>query len=104
MSHDFKFSARSYSRSIYESLIFTSLYLAGIAVAESFIVIIFLDLPLSLAPIVIGLLVFSVYVNDQLIDLENDDILNPRERSYISRHQDVLYVFASVSYGIALSI
>jgi len=104
MSHDFKFSARSYSRSIYEGLIFTSLYLAGIAVAESFIVIIFLDLPLSLAPIVIGLLVFSVYVNDQLIDLENDDILNPRERSYISRHKDVLYVFASVSYGIALSL
>lgn len=104
MSHDFKFSARHYSRSVYESFIYTSLYLAGIAVAESFIVIIFLDLPLSLAPIVIGLLVFSVYVNDQLIDLENDDILNPRERDYIGQHKDVLYVFASVSYGLALSL
>lgn len=104
MSHSYKISAVSYTRSVYESFVYTSLYLAGIAVAESVIVIVLLDLPLSLAPIVIGLLVFAVYVNDQLIDLENDDIVNTRERNYIARHKDVLYVLASVSYGIALSL
>lgn len=104
MSHSFKNSALSYSRSIYESFVYTSLYLAGIAVAETIIVITLLDLPLSFAPIVIGLLVFAVYVNDQLIDLENEDIANSRERRFIARHKDVLYVLASVSYGIALSL
>lgn len=97
-------TAASLFSSTYRLLVYTSLYLALIAVAEALTVIVFLDLPLSFAPVVVGLITFSVYVNDQLVDLKDGDISNQLEEEYVSRHEDVLYVFASVSYGLALSL
>ncbi|WP_435194825.1 histidine kinase N-terminal 7TM domain-containing protein [Natronomonas sp. EA1] len=89
---------------LYRSFVYTCLYLALIAVGETIIVTVLLDLPLSLAPATIGLIVFSVYVNDQLIDLDDGDIPDPGEAAFIARHKDLLYVFGAVSYGIALSL
>ncbi len=99
-----KSSLRAAARSGYDALMYTSLYLALIAAGEVVIVMALLGYSLSLAPLVVGLLVFSVYVNDQLIDLRDGDVANPRERAFVERNEDVLYVFASVSYGMALSL
>lgn len=85
-------------------LIYSKLYLAVIAATEVIFVLAVLGSGLNVAPLVVALITTAIYVNDQLVDLSDDDIAHTREREFVSENADLLYVFASVSYGVALSL
>jgi len=93
-----------YVRTLYDTLLYTSLYLALIAVVEVVSVTLLLDIELTPAPLIVGTMTLTVYLNDQLLDLKTDDLDTDRERVFIERHSDALYVVASVCYGIAVSL
>ncbi|MFC7250156.1 UbiA family prenyltransferase [Halomicroarcula sp. GCM10025324] len=84
--------------------LYTSAYLALVAVAEVVIVTELLSLPLTAAPAVAGLLTFAVYGNDRISDLETDAVSAPRRTAYVRRYKDILYVLAALSYGLAVAL
>ena len=63
-----------------------------------------LSLPLSPAPLVVGLVTFAVYTNDRVADAEADAVSNPHQAAFARRHRDSLYVLAAAAYGLAISI
>lgn len=89
---------------LWNALVYSSAYLSVIAMAEVLVVMIVLSLPLSPAPLVVGLVTFAVYTNDRLKDVDSDAISNPRQAAFVRRHRDVLYVLAAIAYGLAVSI
>ncbi|WP_254762598.1 UbiA family prenyltransferase [Natrinema marinum] len=86
------------------ALIYSSAYLSLIAMAEVVIVSALLALPPSPAALVVGLIVFAIYANDRLADADTDAVSNPRQAAFVKRHRDVLYVLASVAYGLAVAL
>ncbi|MDS0476394.1 UbiA family prenyltransferase [Natrinema sp. 1APR25-10V2] len=88
----------------WNALVYSSAYLSLIAMAEVAIVSTLLSLPPSPAAIVVGLVVFAIYANDRLADADTDAVSNPRQAAFVKRHRDVLYVLASVAYGIAVAL
>lgn len=89
---------------IWNPLVYSSAYLAFIAVAEVFAVMFLLSLPLSLAPVVAGLITFTIYANDRLVDLDSDAASNPRRTAFVRRYRKLLYVFSVLSYGLAVAL
>lgn len=89
---------------VLKSLVYSSAYLAIIAMVEVLIVSYLLSLPPSPAPIVVGLITFAVYANDRLVDLESDAASNPYRTAFVRRYQNVLYVFAAIAYGLAVAL
>lgn len=87
-----------------ELLIYSSAYLALIAIIKVIIVIEVLSLSSSPAPIVVGLITFTIYANDRLADLETDAASNPRRAAFVRQHRNSLYVLAALSYGLAVAI
>lgn len=87
-----------------ETLIYSKLYLALLAAAEATMVLIILGYSLNLGPVVVGLITLSVYINDQLVDLKDSDVKKSDEQVFLQQNNDILYIFASVSYAIALGI
>lgn len=85
-------------------LVYSTLYLVAIAMLESVLVIAALDLPLSAAPVVIGLLTFSVYAGDRLADVDTDAVSNPGQSAFVRRHRTVLSVLTAAAYGLAITI
>lgn len=85
-------------------LVYSSAYLAVIAMAEVAIAMTLLSLEPSLAPVVVGLVTFAVYTNDRVADVETDAVSDPERSAFVRRHRNVLYVLASVSYGLAVAI
>ncbi len=83
---------------------YSSAYLAFIAMAEVLITTTLLSLPLTLAPLVVGLVTFSVYAIDRIADAEADAVSNPKQASFARRNENVLYVLASMAYGSAVAI
>jgi len=61
-------------------------------------------LPPSPAAVVVGLVVFAVYTNDRLADVDTDVMSNPGQAAFVRRHRDVLYVLASIAYGLAVAL
>lgn len=93
-----------WSRQIWGTLVFSSVYLAIIAMAEVLVVQYVLSLPLSPAPLVGGLVTFAIYANDRLIDTDTDVVSDPRRTAFVNRHRDLLYVLAAVAYGLGVAI
>jgi len=87
-----------------ELLIYSSAYLALIAIIKVIIVIEVLSLSSSPAPFVVGLITFTIYANDRLADLETDAASNPRRVAFVRQHRNSLYVLAALSYGLAVAI
>lgn len=87
-----------------DAIRYSSAYLAAIAMAEVVITTKLLSLPLTLAPLVVGLVTFSVYTIDRVADAEADALSNPKQASFARRNENVLYVLASVAYGSAVAI
>lgn len=86
------------------ALVYSSAYLAFVAVAEIAIVMALLSLPPSPAPIVVGLVTFAVYTGDRLADADTDAISNPEQAAFVRRHEDVLYVLVALAYGLAVAL
>lgn len=91
-------------RRAWNVLEYSSVYLALIAMAEVFVVIYFLELPMSPAPFVLGLLTFAIYANDRLIDLQTDATSSPRRTAFVRRYERPLYILAALSYGLAVTL
>jgi 4-hydroxybenzoate polyprenyltransferase len=88
----------------WDALVYSSAYLAFVAMAEVAVATVLLSIPLSAAPLVVGLVTFAVYTNDRLADAETDAVSNPRQAAFARRHRDVLYVLASLAYGLAVAL
>lgn len=85
-------------------LLFSSAYLALIAVAEGLIVTELLELPLTPAPIVAGLLTFAIYGNDRVADVETDQQTTPARAAFVKRYHRLLYTVSAVAYGLAVAL
>ncbi|WP_137291263.1 UbiA family prenyltransferase [Natronorubrum halophilum] len=85
-------------------LVYSSAYLSLIAMAEVVIVSALLSLPPSPAAVVVGLVVFAVYTNDRLADVDTDAVSNPEQAAFVRRYRDELYVLASIAYGLAVAL
>jgi len=92
------------TRSVRNLFLYSSVYLAVIAMAEVVLVSELLDLPLTSAPIVAGLLTFAVYGNDRLADLETDAKTAPARTAFVRRYQDAFYVLGAIAYGLAVAL
>ena len=92
------------TRAVRNLLLYSSVYLAVIAMAEVVLVTELLGLPLTPAPIVAGLLTFAVYGNDRLADLETDAKTAPARTAFVRRYQDGFYVLAAIAYGLAVAL
>ncbi|QZX98283.1 UbiA family prenyltransferase [Halobaculum rubrum] len=86
------------------ALVYSSAYLAAIAMAEVAIAMVLLSLPPNPAPVVVGLVTFAVYTNDRLADVDTDAVSDPDRSAFVRRHRGALYVFASAAYGLAVAI
>lgn len=89
---------------VWKPLVYSSVYLALIAMAEVLIVRYLFSLPPTPAPIVVGLITFTIYANDRLTDLDTDAVSNPRRTAFVRRHRGMLYVLAALAYGLAVAL
>ncbi|WP_224335527.1 UbiA family prenyltransferase [Haloprofundus halobius] len=87
-----------------DALMYSSAYLAVIATVELAIVMMVLGIEANLAPVVVALVTFAVYSYDRLVDVDADELSNPRQAAFVRRHRDVLYLLASASYGFAIAL
>jgi len=85
-------------------LLFSSAYLALIAMAEVLIVTKLLSLPLSPAALVAGLLTLAVYGNDRVADVETDEKTAPGRAAFVKRYNQLLYALSAVAYGLAVAL
>ena len=83
---------------------YSSAYLAFVAMVYVAIVMVLLGLPPNLAPVVGGLVTFAIYANDRLVDVEADAATNPQRSAFVRRHRDELYALAAVAYGLAVAL
>ena len=97
-------SLTTVGESIGNALVYSSAYLAFVAMVYVAIVMVLLDLPPNLAPVVGGLVTFAIYANDRLVDVDDDAVTNPRRTVFVRRHSDELYALAAVAYGIAVAL
>jgi len=85
-------------------LVYSSAYLAIIAAAQVVLATSVLPLGTTLAPAVVGLVTFAVYVTDRVADAETDAAAVPDQAAFASKHGDILYVAACLAYGLAVSL
>ena len=86
------------------ALLFSSAYLAVIAVAEVLIVTELLSLPLTPAPVVAGLLTFAVYGSDRVADVDADETTRPVRTAFVKRYHRLLYSLSALAYGLAVAL
>lgn len=89
-----------YGEVVGNALVYSSVYLAIIAMVEVAIVMVLLSLPPSPAPVIGGLVTFAIYTNDHLKD---DPESSPRAR-FVDRYRDGLYLLASIAYALAIML
>lgn len=85
-------------------LVYSSLYISVIAMAEVAIAMMLLSMRPNVSPVVIGLVTFAVYTNDRIADAPTDMVSNPRQATFVIRHRNSLYVLAALAYGIAITL
>lgn len=85
-------------------LVYSSTYLVVIAMAEVLTAMVALSLPLSLAPLVVGLVTFAVYVGDRIADADTDEVSNPGQSAFVRRHGRTLSTLSAAAYGLALAL
>lgn len=120
MSHDTKQTAAEYERTgavagavewatrngerVGDALLYSSAYLAAVAMVEVAVAMLLLSLPPNPAPVVGGLLTFAVYAVDRVVDTEADRLSVPERAAFVRRHRNELYLLAAVAYGAAVSL
>jgi 4-hydroxybenzoate polyprenyltransferase len=85
-------------------LLFGQLYVAISALAMSATVIIALSLPLNPAPLVMGLVMFSVYLGDRVGDVKDDESATADRQEFFQKHRTKLSVLSAGAYGLAIGI
>lgn len=85
-------------------LTYSSAYLVFIAMIEVLTVHAVLSLPLNPAPLVVGLVAFSVYAGDRIADADSDELGSPERSAFVTRHRTVLSVSTAAAYGIAIAV
>jgi 4-hydroxybenzoate polyprenyltransferase len=85
-------------------LVYSTLYLVAIAMIEVATVHVILSVPWNPAPVVVGLVTFSVYAGDRIADADTDELSNPKQSNFVVRHKRVLSVLTALSYGLAVAI
>jgi 4-hydroxybenzoate polyprenyltransferase len=83
---------------------YSSLYIAVSAMVEVAIAMVLLGVSLNPAPLVVGLVMFSVYTNDRIADAETDAISDPEKAAFVQRYEHLLEPIADVAYGLAVMI
>ena len=104
LNNAFTSTMATHGRRATDVLLYSSAYLAIIAVAQVAITMVLLGLPLTPAPLVVGLVTFAVYANDRIADADTDSVSNPTQAAFARRHQGTLYVFAAGAYGLAIAV
>ena len=85
-------------------LVYSTLYLVFVAMVEVATVHVILSVPWNPAPVVVGLVTFSVYAGDRIADADTDELSNPEQSGFVVRHKRVLSVLTALSYGLAVAI
>jgi 4-hydroxybenzoate polyprenyltransferase len=68
------------------------------------IALVLLGVSLNPAPLVVGLVMFSVYTNDRIADAETDAISDPEKAAFVKRYEHLLEPLADAAYGLAVMI
>lgn len=89
---------------IRDVLTYSSAYLVFIAMIEVLTVHVVLSVPLNPAPLVVGLVAFSVYVGDRIADAETDELATPERSAFVTRYRTPLSVATALAYGIAVAL
>ncbi|MGB9966070.1 UbiA family prenyltransferase [Halobacterium hubeiense] len=92
------------AKRLWAVLLYSSAYLSVVTVVEVGIAMAVLSLPLSPAPVVVGLITFAVYANDRIADVDDDAVDKPEQAAFVRRNRDVLYVAAAAAYGLAVAV
>ena len=79
-------------------------FTALVAAVEVAVVTAALGVPLSTAPVAVGLVAFAVYAADHVADAEGDAESTPARARIALRYADQLMVAAAVSYGSAVAL
>ncbi|MFC6772348.1 4-hydroxybenzoate polyprenyltransferase, partial [Halorubrum pallidum] len=83
-------SIASATSRIKDVLTYSSAYLVFIAMVEVLTVHVVLSLPLNPAPVVVGLVTFSVYAGDRVADADSDALSTPERSAFVTRHREAL--------------
>ena len=83
---------------------YSSSYIAVSAMVEVAIAMVLLGVSLNPAPLVVGLVMFSVYTNDRIADVETDAISDPEKAAFITRYEHLLKPLADAAYGLAVML
>ncbi|MEF8785253.1 MAG: UbiA family prenyltransferase [Haloarculaceae archaeon] len=89
---------------IWKPLVYSSAYIAVIAALEVVMVLLLLDLPANPAPVIVGCVTFTIYVNDRIVDADVDVAATPGRTAFVRRHSRTLSGLAAVSYGLAVTL
>ncbi|MDR5657026.1 UbiA family prenyltransferase [Halodesulfurarchaeum sp. HSR-GB] len=84
--------------------VYTQLDIVGMGVAGVLTVMFVMSLPLSPAPLVIGLVTFGVYVGDRISDIKREPNATSDRSAFMRRHKSVLSVSSALAYGLAIAI
>lgn len=85
-------------------VVYTQLDIAGMAIAGVLTVMFVLSLPLSPAPLVIGLVTFAVYVGDRIGDIKRDPDATSDRVAFMKRHRKSLSIASAGAYGLAITV
>lgn len=94
----------TYSSGVKRIIIFGQLYLVAMAVAAVLTVMFALSLPLNPAPVVIGLVTYSVYVGDRISDIRDEPEATENRVRFMAKHETLFSISSALAYGIALTI
>jgi len=86
------------------TLVYSSAYLAVVAMAEMAVVMALLAVEANPAPVVVALVAFAVYSYDRIVDVDADAVSSPDQAAFVRRHRDVLYLLASAAYAVAVTL
>lgn len=85
-------------------VVYSSFFMAIVAAVEVGIATVLLGVPLTPAPLVVGLLAFAVYTVDSVADADTDVRSAPARANFARRYADQLMIAAAVAYGCAVAI
>ena len=88
----------------WDVFVYSSLYITSIAVIEGWLATELLGLEPNAALGIIGLITFSVYMNDRIADADTDRVSNPAQVAFVRRHQGGLFALAAGAYGLAVML
>jgi len=100
---DFRLYSGIWQR-IKQITVFTQLDIVGMGVAGTLITMVILSLSPTLAPVVVGLVAYSVYVGDRISDTKYEPDATSARSAFIGRHRRLLSITSAAAYGLAVAI